>query len=191
MDVRLKRAYDPAAARKLLAEAGYPNGFALTLSATNNRYINDSQVAQAIGQYLTRIGLKVTVDAMSQTVFFPRRTNHEFSLSMGGWGYGTGEASNLLRYFVVSPLPARGLGRSNYGAYHNPAFDAVFLKAIDAMDDSKRRDDLYEAQTIALHDNALIPLYWETSLWAFKDRYSFTGRMDQRTDVDGLALKAK
>ena len=185
-----KLGYDPARARALLAEAGYPNGFALTLSATNNRYIDDSQVAQAIGQYLTRIGIKTTVDAMTQTVFFPRRTKREFSLSMGGWGYGTGEASNLLRYFVVGPLPARGLGRSNYGGYHSAAFDAVFTKAIDEMNDERRRDELYQAQTIALHDNALIPLYWETSLWAYKDRYSFTGRMDQRTDVDGLKPKA-
>jgi peptide/nickel transport system substrate-binding protein len=57
------------------------------------------------------------------------------------------------------------------------------------MDEDQRRADLQEAQRIALADNALIPLHWETSLWAFKDRYTFVGRMDQRTDVDGLSLK--
>jgi peptide/nickel transport system substrate-binding protein len=184
-----KLAYDPVRARKLLAEAGYKDGFTLTLSATNNRYINDSAVAQAIGQYLTRIGLKMTVDAVTQTVFFPHRTKRDYSLSMGGWGYGTGEASNLLRYFVVGPLPERGLGRSNYGGYHSDAFDTVFLRAIGDMNDARRDTELQQAQTIALHDNALIPLYWETSVWAYKGRYSFVGRMDQRMDVDGLKVK--
>ena len=65
----------------------------------------------------------------------------------------------------------------------------MFLHAINDMDDHKRNEELQQAQRIALHDNALIPLYWETSLWAYKDRYTFTGRMDQRTDVDGLSLK--
>jgi peptide/nickel transport system substrate-binding protein len=181
--------YDPAKARKLLAEAGYPNGFTVTLTGTNNRYVDDAQVLQAIGQYLTRIGIRTRVDALTSTMFFPHRTKRDYSLAMGGWGYGTGEASTLLRSFVVSTMPERGLGRSNYGGYHSKAFDAVFLRAISDMDEDQRRADLQEAQRIALADNALIPLHWETSLWAFKDRYTFVGRMDQRTDVDGLSLK--
>ncbi|HTN10389.1 MAG TPA: ABC transporter substrate-binding protein [Acetobacteraceae bacterium] len=184
-----KLPYDPAKARKLLAEAGYPHGFSLTLTGTNDRYVDDAQVVQALGQYLTRVGIKTTVDAVTATMFFPHRTKRDFSLSMGGWGYGTGEASTLLRAFVVSTMPERGLGRSNYGGYHSAAFDSVFLHAINDMDDHKRNDELQQAQRIALQDNALIPLYWETSLWAYKDRYTFTGRMDQRTDVDGLSLK--
>lgn len=184
-----KLAYDPARARKLLAEAGYPNGFSLTLTATNNRYIDDSKVAQAIGQYLTRIGIKTSVDAVTSTLFFPHRAKREYSLAMGGWGYGTGEASNLLRGFVVSTMPKLGIGRSNYGAYHSAAFDKVFLQAVNEMDDDKRRQDLYQAQEIALRDFALIPLHWETSVWAYKDKYTFAGRMDQRMDVDGLSLK--
>ncbi|MCW3475422.1 ABC transporter substrate-binding protein [Limobrevibacterium gyesilva] len=182
------RDYDPARARALLAEAGYPDGFALTLSATNDRYINDAQVAQAIGQYLTRIGIRTTVDAMTQTMFFPRRAKREFSLGLGGWGNGTGEAT-LLRYFVVSPFPDRGIGTSNYGRYHSDAFDAAFLPALEDMNEASRRAHLEKATTIALQDHALIPLYWETTVWAFKDRYTYVGRVDQATDPDGLSLK--
>jgi peptide/nickel transport system substrate-binding protein len=184
-----KPVYDPAAARALLAQAGHADDVTLTLSATNDRYINDAQVAQAIGQYLTRIGIHTKVDTMTQTMFFPQRAKRSFSLAMGGWGYSTGEASDLLRYFVVSNLPDRGLGNSNYGAYHSDAFDAAFLPAIQDMNDDKRRSQLQTATEIALHDNALIPLYWETTVWAYKDRYSFTGRIDQVSDPDALRLK--
>jgi peptide/nickel transport system substrate-binding protein len=181
--------YNPERARKLLAEAGYKDGFTLTLSATNNRYINDAQVAQALGQYLTRIGIRTAVDAMTQTVFFPRRAKKDFSLSMGGWSYGSPEASDLFRYFTVSPDPARGLGGSNYGFYGNPAFDAALLPALEDMNTDRRRTSLEKATQIALSDLALIPLYWETSVWAYRDRYSYQGRIDQITDVDGLSPK--
>lgn len=184
------RPYDPARARKLLAEAGYPNGFTLTLSATNNRYINDAQVAQAVAQFLSRIGIRTRVDAMPLTLFFPRRAKHDFSLSLGGWGSSTGEASSLLRFFVVSPHKELGIGGSNYGFYASAAFDAPFLKAIGDMNDDSRRAELQQATSVALHDNALIPLYWETSIWAYKDKYAYTGRMDQITDVDNLVPKA-
>jgi peptide/nickel transport system substrate-binding protein len=184
-------AYDPARARALLTEAGYPDGFAITLSATNDRYINDGQVAQALGQYLTRIGLKVTVDAMTQTVFFTQRAKRSFSLSMGGWGYSTNEASDFFRSFATTTNPERAFGQSNYGAYSSPAFDAAFLQGVVDMNAARRRA-LYETATeIALKDYALIPLYWETTLWAFRDRYDYAGRADQQTDVDGLTLKPK
>lgn len=184
------RPTDPARARALLAEAGYKDGFTLTLSATNDRYINDAAVAQALGQYLTRIGIAVKVDAMTQTVFFPRRTKREFSLSLGGWGSGVTEAS-LLRTFVVTTDAVRGIGGSNYGAYHSDAFDAAFLPALTDMDESHRAAHVAAATAIALRDNALIPLYWETSVWAYKNRYTYEGRIDQATDADGLSPKAK
>lgn len=78
--------YDPAQAKKLLAEAGYPNGFQVTLSATNDRYINDSQITQAVAQYLTQVGIKAEVDTMTRAIYFSRRAKKEFSFAMGGWG---------------------------------------------------------------------------------------------------------
>ncbi|HEY0418545.1 MAG TPA: ABC transporter substrate-binding protein, partial [Acetobacteraceae bacterium] len=183
--------YDPERARRLLAEAGYKDGFTLTLSATNNRYINDAQVAQAIGQYLTRVGIRTTVDAMTQTIFFPRRAKKEFSLSMGGWAYGSNEASDLFRYFVASPQPERALGGSNYGSYSNPEFDAELVPSLEDMDEGRRRARQEKATAIALADQALIPLYWETTVWAYKDRFTYAGRSDQLTDADDLSLKGK
>jgi peptide/nickel transport system substrate-binding protein len=180
------RPYDPVLAKKLLAEAGYPSGFAITLSATNDRYINDAKVAQAIGQYLSRIGLRVSVDAMTQTVFFTSRPKHLFSLSLGGWGLG--DASSILRTFIATTDAARGIGTSNYGGYSSAAFDRAFNAASVDMDETRRIQELRAAARIALDDDALIPLYWETTVWAFRDKYVYVGRVDQQTDVDDLAL---
>ena len=181
------RPFDPARARALLAEAGYADGFTLTISATSDRYISDSQVAQALGQYLTRIGIRVTVDAMTQTVFFPHRAKREYSLAMGGWAFD--EPSSILRTWIASTDADRALGQSNYGGYHSAELDALLIPALEDMNPARRQSRLDQATTIALRDNALIPLYWETTIWAFKDRYAYTGRVDQLTDVDGLTPK--
>ncbi len=183
------RDYDPARARKLLAEAG-AEGMTLTLSATRDRYAADAAVAQALVQYLTRVGIQTTVEAMPQVNFFPNRAKREFSLAMGGWGYSSEGAAYLHRSWLATPNPERGLGGSNYGGYRNEAFNSVFLKALVEMDDTKRTALLQQAERQALSDNALIPLYWETSLWAFKDKYTYTGRADQITNADELTLKA-
>jgi peptide/nickel transport system substrate-binding protein len=186
-----KLAFDPAGARKLLADAGWPDGFGLTISATNDRYINDGKVVQALGQFLSRIGIRTKVDAMTQTMFFPRRAKREFSVAMGGWGYSPLSTISVLRTWVVTTDLARGIGGSNYGSYHSEAFDAAFLPALTDLNDATRTKHLQDATRIALTDNAIIPLYWETSVWAFKDRYAYVGRTDQVTDVDGLSLKVK
>lgn len=182
------RAYDPARARKLLADAG-AEGMVLTISATKDRYLSDAAVAQALGQYLTRVGFKVTVDVMPQNVFFPRRSRREFSLALGGWGYSSEGAANFLRTWLATPEPVRGVGSSNYGGYRSETFNTPLMQALVEMDDTKRTALLQSAERIALADNAIIPLYWETSVWAFKDRYRYTGRADQRTEADALAPK--
>jgi peptide/nickel transport system substrate-binding protein len=109
---------------------------------------------------------------------------------MGGWGYSSEGAAYLHRSWLATPNPAIGLGGSNYGGYRNDAFNAVLLKALGEMNDERRTLLLQQAERQALTDNALIPLYWETSLWAFKDKFTYLGRADQITNADELTLKA-
>lgn len=174
-----KLAYDPAAAKKLLAEAGYPNGFQLTLSATNDRYINDSQITQAVAQYLTQIGIKAEVDAMTRAIYFPRRAKKEFSVALGGWGSGTGEAASFLRQWPPTPNEAKTIGGSNYGGYKNDEFDKVIRTAISTLDDKKRAELLQQAMTLVLADGAFIPLHFESGIWAHKADLKVVGRADQ------------
>jgi len=173
--------FDPEGAKKLLAEAGYPNGFELTLSSTNDRYVNDSQVSQTVAQYFTRIGIKTNVDAMTASIYFPKRAKREFSLSMGGWPAETGEASALFQLWVSSLDAPKGLGTSNYGGYTNAEFDKVYLSAANTVDAAKRKKGLEEATQIALDNVPLIPLHFESSIWAFRKGLTYEGRRDQYT----------
>jgi peptide/nickel transport system substrate-binding protein len=179
--------YDPAGAKKLLAEAGYPNGFEMTISTTNDRYINDGQVAQAVAQYLARIGIKANVDAMTASIYFPKRAKREFSFAIVGWPSEVGEASALFQLWVASLDAAMSLGTSNYGGYSNPEFDKVYREAAVTVDENKRRALLEQATRIALADVPLIPLHFESTLWAFRKGISYEGRRDQFT----LAMSAK
>jgi peptide/nickel transport system substrate-binding protein len=179
--------YDPVAAKKLLAEAGYPDGFEITLSSTNDRYINDGQVAQAVAQYLSRVGIKTNVDAMTASLYFPKRVKRDFSFSIAGWPAEVGEASALFGLWVASTDAPKSLGTSNYGGYSNPAFDKVYLEAASTVNSDKRRALLEESTKIALEDVPLIPLYFESSIWAFRKGITYEGRRDQFT----LAMSAK
>ena len=173
--------FDPEGAKKLLAEAGYPNGFELTLTTTNDRYINDGQVAQAVAQYLTRIGIKTTVDAQAAAIYFPKRAKREFSFAIGGWPSENGEASALFQYWLTTTDKSKSLGTSNYGAFSNKAFDDVFVPAMSIMDSAKRKSEYQKATQIALDNVPLIPLHFESSIWAFKKGLSYEGRRDQYT----------
>ena len=173
--------YDPERARELLAEAGYPDGFGLTFHATNDRYINDSQVAQVVAQFLTRIGIETELDAMTRSIFFSRRGDKEFSFSMGGWGSTEGGAASFLRQYATTDNEALGVGASNYGAWSDPTFDAVLLEAISTVDEARRAELLQEAEQMAVDKLGFIPLHFESSLWAFREGLSYPGRADQYT----------
>ena len=181
--------YDPVAAKKLLADAGYPNGFELTLSSTNDRYVNDSQVAQAVAQYFTRIGIKTNVDAMTASIYFPKRAKREFSLPMGGWPSETGEASALFQLWVATLDSPKAQGTSNYGGFTLPAFDKVYLPASNTVDAAKRKKGLEEATQIALDNVPLIPLHFESSIWAFRKGITYEGRRDQYTLATSVKVK--
>lgn len=173
--------YNPEKAKELLAEAGYPDGFELTLSATNDRYINDAQVTQAVAQYLSRIGIRTKVDTMTSSVYFPKRAKREFSAALGGWGQETGEAGNFLQYWTTTNNPDLGVGSSNYGRYSNPELDALYLEATRTLDDGKRSELLQDAVKLALADMPNIPLHWESGVWAHRKGLTYDGRADQRT----------
>src|SRR5690625_6060795 len=156
--------YNPEKAKELLAEAGYADGFELTLSATNDRYINDAQLTQAVAQYLSRIGIKTNVDTMTRSVYFPKRAKREFSASLGGWGSEAARKSNYLQYWVTTTNPDLGVGGSNYGGYSNPELDEIFITATRTLDDDERSTFLQQADGHALEDLAYIRLHFESRI---------------------------
>jgi peptide/nickel transport system substrate-binding protein len=180
-------AYDLAGAKKLLAEAGYPDGFTLTIHGPNDRYINDAKIAEAIGQMLTRLGLNMSVETMTRSVFFKRASRGgpdntpEFSFILVGWGAGTGEASSPLKSLLHTYDRDRGFGASNRGRYSNPEVDKLIEEALATVDDAKRQDLLAKATEMAINDGGIIPLHYQVNTWAAKKGISYKARTDERT----------
>ena len=173
--------YDPEGARKLLTEAGYPDGFGLTLHAPNNRYVNDEQIAQAIAQMLTKIGIQTRVDAMPSSVYFSRGSKLEFSLMLVGWGAETMEASSPLKALLATFNAAKGMGAANRGRYSNPRLDAVLDQALATVDDAQREKLLQQATEIGVGDLGILPLYHQHNLWAARRGITYEARADERT----------
>jgi peptide/nickel transport system substrate-binding protein len=174
---------DVEGARKLLAEAGYPNGFSLALATPNDRYVNDSLIAQAVAQMLTRVGLKVSLDAMTQSQFFARRNRREFGLWLAGWGSDTGEMSSPLKSLMATPNKDKGMGTTNPGGYSNKAMDALLEQALATINDERRGALLAQASRIAMDDYGALPLHFEMTTWAFRKDLSYVPRADQYTQA--------
>lgn len=173
-------AADAAAARKLLAEAGYPDGFSLTISGPNNRYINDARILQVIAQYWNRIGVKTEVDAMPAATYFGRRAKREFSIPLGGFASGE-EPLIFFRPWLLTTDAPRGHGTSNYGAWSDAKFDEVIARAMVTMDAAARARLQQDAARIVLDQVPILPLHFEMAVWAARQGVSYPGRMDQRT----------
>ena len=174
-------AYDPEGARKLLAEAGYADGFGLTLHGPNNRYVNDEQVAQAIAQMLTRVGIVTKVEAMPSSVYFTRANKLEFSFMLVGWGSDTAEASSPLKALLATFNNDKGMGQANRGRYSSAKMDALLDQALATVDDARREKLLQQATEVAISDVGIITLYHQENLWATRKGVVYTPRADERT----------
>ena len=169
--------YDPEAAKKLLAEAGYPDGFALTLHAPNDRYVNDDQVAQAVAQMLARVGIQTKVETMPASMYFGKARTGEFSFALLGWGSFSGDLA--LRALVATPNTNTGYGAWNWGRYSNPKVDALLLQGFTTLDETKREALAREAATLALKDVPVILLHHQLASWAMKKDIAYSPRTDE------------
>ncbi|HEX2828312.1 MAG TPA: ABC transporter substrate-binding protein [Burkholderiales bacterium] len=173
--------YDPDGAKKLLAEAGYPDGFGLTIHGPNDRYVNDDQIAQAIAQMLSRVGIATRVETMPSAVYFSRANKLEFSLMLVGWGSDTAEASSPLKALLATYSAEKGMGQANRGRYSSAKLDALLAQALATVDDARREKLLQDATAIAMADVGIVPLYHQESIWATRKGVVYTPRADERT----------
>jgi peptide/nickel transport system substrate-binding protein len=168
--------YDLKKAKALLAEAGYGNGFKITLHSTADRYPKDRDIAQAVAQGWTRIGLDVEVQAMPGTVFFAQASKQEYSAFMAQ--YGTEEALIAPRVLVHS---TGGIyGTANRTRFSDPQLDAMIEKAQTEMDAAKRKKYVQEAIEASMDKQAIIPVLFPSWLMGSKSGIVITPRPDRR-----------
>ena len=180
--VDARHPYSPEAARKLLAEAGYPNGFEVDLACPNNRYINDEEICQAITAMWARVGVKAKLRTLPLVTYFPMIQRYEASIYMLGWGVPTFDALYSLQSLVRS-VGAQGDGNYNVGRYSNPQMDAL-IERIKKEVDQKARNDLIEKALLLSHEEVShIPLHNQVIPWAMKRNVTMSHRADNRIDM--------
>ena len=178
-------AFDVEGARRLLAEAGYPQGFRMTLFTPNDRYPNDARTAQAVAQMWTRIGVRTQVDALPWTSFSARSARQEFPARLAGWGSSTGEAGSFLISVIGTFDRAAQRGAANAARYSNPALDALTDRAATRLPLEGRAAVLRQAIRLASDDVAMVPLFNITNSWATRRGLVHQPRMDERTVAMG------
>jgi len=157
--------FDPERARQLLREAGYPDGFQITIHATNDRYPNDSRVAQALGQMLTRIGIQTSVELQPNAVYFTAASRQAFTVMAAQ--YGGSDVTQSYRALVHTFDRERGFGSANRTRHSNPAADAMFRDAITIMDEERRNAALERVMDKALGEDAtILMIYHPTYVYA-------------------------
>src|SRR6185503_9498019 len=160
--------FDPNAAKRLLAEAGYPNGFEVGLNCPNNRYINDEQICTAVVGMLGRIGIQVKLTTQPRATYFPRLEKYDTSFFMLGWGGAITDAQTMLSPVLRSYDKASGQGSFNYGRYFDPKLDQLIDAAAREMDPAKRKE--FIRQAIAQHNANVynVPLHRQVIPWAMR-----------------------
>jgi peptide/nickel transport system substrate-binding protein len=159
--------YDAAAARKLLEEAGYPQGFEVGLDCPNNRYVNDEEICVAVSGMLAKVGIKVRLSAMPRAQYFPKLEKHDTSFYMLGWGGSITDAQTMLDPIMHSPPSAtHKKGSWNFGRFSNAKLDTLIDAAAVETDATKRKDTVRQAlleEREQVHD---IPLHRQFIPWA-------------------------
>ena len=189
-DMNKRLPYDTEAAKKLLADAGYPSGFEVGMNCPNDRYVNDAAICQAVAANLARIGVKVNLMTETKVSYFPKILRRDTSFYLLGWTPSTGDSHDVLSAIMATPTD-KGQGQFNLGAYSNPRLDDLTLKIQSETDEKKRNDMIREAFKIHQDDVGHIPLHQQALAWGMSNRVSLVQLPDNRMFFKWITLKSK
>ena len=180
--------YNVAAAQKLLADAGYPQGFEVDFACPNNRYINDEAICQAVTAMWARIGVKAKLRTLPLVTYFPMIQRYEASIYMLGWGVPTFDALYSLQS-LLRTVGAGGDGNYNVGRYSNPQVDAMIERVKVETDLVVRNELIEKALVLANEDVAYLPLHNQVIPWAMRKNVEVIHRADNRLDWRLIQVK--
>lgn len=164
----LELRYDVKKAQQLMKEAGYEDGFTITMMAPNNRYVNDDKIAQAAAAMLARINIKVDLKTLPKAQYWPEFDNRSGDIMLIGWHADTEDSANFYEFLTFCTEAGSGAGQYNAGNYCNPEIDALVEKANVETDVDKRTAMLQEVEQRLYDDAAFVPLHWQDLAWASK-----------------------
>jgi len=159
--------YDLAKAKKLMAEAGYADGFEITMMAPNNRYVNDAKIAEATAQMLGKIGIKVNLKTMPKAQYWNEFDDRAADMMMIGWHSDTEDSGNFSEFLMMCENKETGYGQYNSG-YCNPKVDELVMAAQSETDLSKRAAMLQQVEQILYDDAAFVPFHWQNHAYGAK-----------------------
>lgn len=179
--VHKRMPFDQDAAKKLLAEAGYPQGFEVDFACPNNRYINDEEICQAVTAMWARVGIKAKLRTLPLVTYFPMIQRYEASIYMLGWGVPTFDALYSLQSLTRS-VGTGGDGNYNVGRYSNQRMDYVVDRVKGETDLLVRNRLLTEGLQLSNDTVSHIPLHNQVIPWAMKKNVEVVHRADNRLD---------
>jgi peptide/nickel transport system substrate-binding protein len=180
--------YDPEAAKKLMADAGYPTGFEVTMNCPNDRYVNDSRICQAVAANLSRIGVKINLAAETKGTYFPKVLRRDTSFYLLGWVASTLDAHDPLNA-LVHCVDDKGAGQFNLGAYCNPKIDELTHKIQSETDKAKRNALIREAYKMHIDDIGHIPLHQQALAWGVSKKVDVVQRPDNNLSYKWVTVK--
>ena len=187
-DLDRRLPYDPAAAKRLLTEAGYPSGFEVGMNCPNDRYVNDAKICQAVAANLARIGVRVQLQAEAKATYFPKILRRQTSLYLLGWTPGTYDAHDVLSALLATP-DEQGQGQFNLGSYSNARVDALTAAVQSETDPARRHLLIREALDLHAKDIGHIPLHQQALAWGMKKNIELVQPPDNMMPFKWVVVK--
>lgn len=172
--------HDVAEAKRLMADAGYADGFDLTMDCSNDRYINDKEICQAIAAMLARIRVNVTLNLLPKAQYFEKvgPTRYDSAFNLLGWTPGSLDSWNVLANLVICRDSQGRGGTFNFGGYCNPKIDELARKIVVEVDNTKREAMIVEAFRLLHEDAGIIPLHQQSLAWGVARNVEVAQRAD-------------
>jgi peptide/nickel transport system substrate-binding protein len=188
-DLNKRFPHDPEASKKLLAEAGYPQGFEVGMNCPNDRYVNDEDICKAVAAMLARVGVKVNLMTETKGTYFPKILSRNTSFYLLGWTPSTYDSHNPLNALMATPDDKTGRGQFNLGSYSNPQVDELTAKIASETDQAKRTAMIHEAMKIHEDDVGHLPLHQQALAWAMKKSVALVQPADNNMPLKWVVVK--